>query len=135
MKQYLFLIFACLLVAGCRTKKELITETEVVPLTNSHVEYRDRAVLQHDSIFFHDSVFVKQAGDTVYIDRWHLRYKQRLQHDTVRVIQCDTIEKPVRITIQKPVKQPLKWYEKLLMALGIGSIGIGVYKLRRLWKW
>lgn len=55
------------------------TTTKYVPIT----EYRDRVVvktdslLKTDSVYVHDSVSVYIRGDTVFKDKYHLKYKDR----------------------------------------------------------
>lgn len=61
------------------------------------VEQRDsiRTEYRTDSLYFYekDSVFIKQSGDTVYIDKWHLRFRDVARTDTV--VSVREVEKPV----------------------------------------
>ena len=41
--------------------------------------------LRRDSIFLHDSVFVLIRADTVYLERWHTRWRDR------EIIRTDTL--------------------------------------------
>lgn len=63
---------------------------------HNHNERRDSIVyaLRIDSIFIHDldSVFIRQHGDTVYIDRVTIRYRDRWRQRTDTVY----IERTVR---------------------------------------
>lgn len=67
----------CLLV-GCKT-------TTCLPVT----EYRDSIVvrLQHDTIqtYEKDSIYIHQKGDTVFRERWSIRYRDKVVecHDTI----------------------------------------------------
>ena len=51
-----------------------------------------------DSIHPHDSIFVRIRADTVYLEKWHTRYKDRLvtKTDTVTLTETktETVEKP-----------------------------------------
>lgn len=51
---------------------------------------------QRDSIYLHDSIFVHIRADTVYLEKWHTRYKDRLvtKTDTVtnEVIRTETVQ-------------------------------------------
>lgn len=55
------------------------TTTKYVPVT----EYKDRVVvktdslLKTDSVYVHDSISVYIRGDTVFKDKYHLKYKDR----------------------------------------------------------
>ena len=53
------------------------------------IEYRDSIVtrLQHDTIqtYEKDSIYIHQRGDTVYRERWSIRYRDKVveRHDTI----------------------------------------------------
>lgn len=51
-----------------------------------------------DSIYLHDSVFVRIRADTVYLERWHTRWRDRetVRTDTVRVLSTTTETVQVR---------------------------------------
>ena len=55
-----------------------------------------------DSIFIHDSVFVRVGGDTVVRERWRTVWRDRAVHDTVRIYAMDTIVKTE--TVEKTVE-------------------------------
>ena len=59
-----------------------------------------------DSVYVHDSVWVREAGDTVFLERWHTRYRDRAVHDTVRSHSADTIV--MTETVEKLVEAPEK---------------------------
>ena len=52
--------------------------------------------IQRDSIYLHDSIFVRIRADTVYLEKWHTRYRDRLvtKTDTVtnEVICTETVQ-------------------------------------------
>ena len=51
---------------------------------------------RRDSIYLHDSVFVHIRADTVYLEKWHTRWRDRetLKTDTITqtVTQTETIQ-------------------------------------------
>ncbi len=65
-------------LAGCKT-------TTCLPVT----EYRDSIVTRyhHDTIqtYEKDSIFIHQKGDTVWRERWSIRYRDKIveRHDTI----------------------------------------------------
>lgn len=73
----------------------------------------------------YDSIYIRERGDTVYIDRWHTRYRDRLiaEHDTVRITQRDSIPYPVEVPVEveKPVPRLYKW-----SAIGFWVILLGI---------
>ena len=53
---------------------------------------------QRDSIYLHDSVFVRIRADTVYLERWHTSWRDRetVRTDTVHVQSTTTETVQVR---------------------------------------
>ena len=51
-----------------------------------------------DSIYLHDSVFVRIRADTVYLERWHTRWRDRetVRTDTIHVQSTTTETVQVR---------------------------------------
>ena len=53
---------------------------------------------QRDSIYLHDSIFVYIRADTVYLEKWHTRWRDRetVKTDTVTLTETkiETVEKP-----------------------------------------
>ena len=80
------------------------TTTKYVPIT----EYRDRVVvntdslLKTDSVYVHDSVSVYIRGDTVFKDKYHIQYKDRyiLRNKSDTLIVRDSIPYKVEVCKQ-----------------------------------
>lgn len=76
-------------------------------------------ILHHrDSIYQHDSVYIKEKADTVLIERWHTRWRDRVSHDTLYMIKTDTIRVPV------PVERKLSKPERTYISIGKWSVGV-----------
>ena len=105
----------CLLV-GCKT-------TNCLPVT----EYRDSIVvrLQHDTIqtYEKDSIYIHQRGDTVFRERWSIRYRDKVveRHDTIyqSVNKHDVEVREVVPTYYKGVSLAF-WI--LVILLGIATV-------------
>lgn len=108
----LFIYIVCVLLVlsliGCRTR------IQYVPVESVRTEYKDR--LQRDSIYFRDSIIMREKGDTVFIDRWRYLYKDRLVTDTLLV--SDTIRVPY------PVEKELTRWQQTKMDVGGWAIGV-----------
>ena len=54
--------------------------------------------VQRDSIYLHDSIFVRIRADTVYLEKWHTRWKEKeiVRTDTVQVENIKVKTKEVR---------------------------------------
>ena len=89
MKRIIFLILIFAL-CGC-TKRIYIPVTTTV----TEIEYRDR--LQHDSIYFSDSVLIETKGDTVFNTKIKYRYINKIVKDTVNRTDSVYVEKPIEI--------------------------------------
>jgi hypothetical protein len=107
------MIIIALLFCSC-TKTEYITVEKV----RTDTTYINK--VQRDSIYLHDSTFVKVAGDTVWIERWHTKWQNHLEHDTVYKSRTDSV--PVPHPVTKYVEKNLSWMQKTLMGAGILSI-------------
>ena len=98
MKTLPWILCAVLFLVGCRS-----VELVPYPVSNVQTEYRDRLV--RDSIVLHDSIHVKERGDTVWMERWHTAYRDRLMRDTI--VRTDSIPVPY------PVERELTRWERL----------------------
>ena len=130
MKQALPIATIALLLfslTGCRSR------IQYVPVESVRTEYKDR--LQRDSIYVQDSIFVREKGDTVFVDRWRYLYRDKLITDTL--IVNDSIRVPY------PVEKHLSRWQQTKMDVGgwaIGALsgisiwGIGYIVFRRIRK-
>lgn len=84
--------FMCLLfvIYSCRTVKYVPVETVKVDTT-----YINK--LQRDSIYILDSVYVKEKGDTVLIEKYKYLYRDKLVRDTLYMAKTDSIQVPYSV--------------------------------------
>jgi hypothetical protein len=87
-------------------------KTTYIPVESVRMEYRDR--LLHDSIHVRDSIYVRERGDTVFMDRWHTEYIDRLRVDSF----CKIDSIPVPYPVPYPVEKQLSWWERTKMDIG-----------------
>lgn len=101
----------CCLFFGCksiqyveRVEKEYVHDTLNVK------------VVERQSIHIKDSTSRVDRGDTVWVDRWHWSYRDRLVHDTtekmVYVVKTDSVPYPVE------VEKELSWPESAYLDIG-----------------
>ena len=105
------------LLACCMTSCKSI---EYVPVIEHKTDTVIQTKVQKDSLFLHDSVYVKEKGDSVLIERWHTKYITRERHDTTYISKTDSI--PVPYPVTKYVEKQLSKPQKGLMTLGILSL-------------
>lgn len=99
--------FMCMLfvICSCRTVKYVPVETVKVDTT-----YINK--LQRDSIYMLDSVYVKEKGDTVLIEKYKYLYRDKLVRDTLYIAKTDSIQVPY------PVEKELTKWQQFRMNFG-----------------
>lgn len=108
---YLLFITALLawLLIGCTT-------TKYVPV----VEHKTDTLLKYsttrDSIYVHDSIHVHEKGDTVRIECWHTRWRDRWRYDTIYISKTDSVPKPYPVEVEVPAQ--LTWWQQARMHVG-----------------
>lgn len=100
----------CALLGSCTT-------TKYVPVPEYHMDTVHISHNTRDSIYVHDSTFIREKGDTFYMERWHTKYVESIKHDTTYISKTDTIPQPYPVT--EYVEKPLSKIEKGLMGIGI----------------
>ena len=130
MKRFTLFSFVMVVVLCCISS---CTTTKYVPVIEYHTDTLIQKMTQRDSIYLHDSTIVREKGDTVLIERWHTRYRDRDVHDTVYQSRIDSVPAPYPVT--EYVERKMSGIDKFLIATGIYSIIsiliFAVYKLRR----
>lgn len=119
------IVTACCALFSCRS-------VEYVPVETVKTETERVVDVQRDSIYVLDSVFVRQAQDTIYITKWRTEYREALRVDTFNVERVDSVN-----TIVEVEKKLTKW-QKAKMNIGAGVlyavpilIAVGLFLLYR----
>ena len=100
----ILILFTLLLLVSCKTR--YIEVEKYVDRLQTETEYL------HDSIYVHDSTFVHHKGDTVYMDKWHTKFIERIHTDSF--IKTDSIRVPVPYYVEKK----LNWWQRMKMDFG-----------------
>lgn len=125
MKHLAWLV-CVLLLTGCATTRKATYQVQQDSTYNaSHrLDSLFRVMLQRDSIYQRDIIYIYEKGDTVtkYVERTRYKletrtdtlYRDRLRIDTLVVTRTDSVrvEKPVYIEKQ------LRWYNKGFIWVG-----------------
>jgi len=109
----LFLIGIALF--GCATKKEI----QYVPIESVRIEYKDKLV--RDSIYHLDSVYVRDTGDTVWVERLRYMYVDRIRQDSIHI--HDSIPVPYPVEIVKFTNK-LTWFQQTSAYVGYSVIAL-----------
>lgn len=127
MKHFIYLVLAVIMLASCAGPRIASTVSDSRDSTRVSAQQLDslyRQLMQRDSIYHRDSIYIREKGDTVtcYIER--TRYAYKLRTDTLyrTRIKCDTIyvERTDSVKVTQPVyiEKPVKWYDAGAVWLG-----------------
>ena len=111
---------ALMISPACSTVQDM-TETNRSQVVNH---------ISRDSIWLHDSVFVRIRADTVYLEKWHTRWRDR------ETIKTDTVTNEVVRTETVPVRYIPSFYKYgtalaiLLLLLLLAKFVLYLYKRR-----
>ena len=109
MKKLVFIMLAILMLSACKTTTKIVE----VPVEVVKKEYIHDTKI--DIVYIRDSVYRWQKGDTLYITKWHTKFKYINKVDTI--IKTDSI--PKIVSVEKKVEvNHIYWWQKLLMWLG-----------------
>ena len=122
---YLCTLLLIIIISSCKTTTKVVE----IPVETIKKEYIHDTKI--DSIYIRDSIDRWQKGDTLYITKWHTKYKYINKVDTI--VKTDSI--PKIMTIEKEVKvNHVYWWQNTLMWLGgimtMLFAGIITYKIK-----
>lgn len=126
---FVTIVWLCIVLSSCTTTKYIEVPKEVVK-----TEYRDR--LQKDTMYVKDSIFVKQKGDTIYIDKWHTQYVEKVRIDTCTIdhysVETKVITQEKQLTKWESFKMNIGGYCLfLLLLIIVGCIVYVVIKIKK----
>ena len=78
--------------------------------------------VQYDSIYVLQDKYTDRSKDTLLIKESNIEYRYKLHHDTIRVIQRDSIPYEDRITEVKEVKYTPPWIQYFAWAGGVSIL-------------
>jgi len=109
MKKRTILAIITLALCLCSCKS-----VQYVPVESVKTEYRDKIV--RDSIYRYDSVFVKEKGDTLIMERYRYLYRDKFIRDSVFI--NDTIRVPYPVEVVKQVRKSLTGWQNFQVWCG-----------------
>lgn len=129
MKRLLILAVVGFVLTACK-------HVEYVVVPEHHTDTLIVTKQQRDSIWLHDSVLVREKGDTLLIEKWHTKYVEKQVHDTCYQSRTDSI--PVPYPVTEYVEKQLTRWQQAKMNLGLVFMGVlgllgvmGVMKLKK----
>ena len=120
---FMFFLFMLSLIAGCKSHERVVV-VETVRADTLRLSHNIR-----DSMWLHDSIYIRDKGDTMWIERWHTRWRDRTVHDTTYVSKTDSVPVPYPVEVEVP--RELSWWQRLRMhaggvALSLLAIWLGI---------
>ena len=103
----LLLILLTSAICSCRSVKYVPVET--VRHDTAYIHQ-----VQRDSILRYDSVYIKEKGDTVRVEKFRYLYRDRLLHDTLYLTRTDSIQVPYPVEVEKR----LTLWQRIKVSLG-----------------
>ena len=123
-------IFIALLLCVCSSCKT----PQYIPVETTKIEYRDNYM--RDSIYFRDSIFVKEKSDTLIMEKYSYLYRDKIIRDSI--FKTDTIRVPYPVEVIKEVKKPLSswqnfqvWCGRISLVVVLLAIVYFVLKLKK----
>ena len=123
MRHLIYLLF-CTLLAGCGTQRK----TSVVERVTRDTLYLHQ--VQYDSVYVYRDRYVDRSRDTVYVNDRSVAYRYRLQRDTLRIHRVDSVPVIREVEVVREVART-PWYAKLLAAIGLLSLFLFLFKIRK----
>ena len=111
MKKLFFIIAAAIMMVGCKS-------VEYVPVLEHRTDTVYQSKVVHDSIYQHDSTYIKEKGDSVYIEHWHTKYVLKEKTDTLYESRVDSIPIPYEVVKEVEVEKSLSWWQSMRMHIG-----------------
>ena len=127
MKKLVSIMLAILMLSACKTTTKIVE----VPVEVVKKEYIHDTKI--DSVYIRDSVDRWQKGDTLYITKWHTKFKYINKVDTI--IKTDSIPKILSVVKEVEVNHIYWWQKVLIWVGGILSICIIISLIHKLKKW
>ena len=124
-------ILATLSLTSCSLLRPTVVNSDTSKEMSQIIDYK----YVHDTVIFRDSVIIHAVGDTIFPEKWHVKYLSRAVHDTVRA--TDTVMVTKIETKEVKIKPTLKDKIKEIFIIGIISIILFLlikFIIKTLWK-
>ena len=117
----------CRLLCGCRVT---ISDRQY-SRSSYHQDSVRQQTIRYDSIYIDHWRTVRQQADTVYDETIRYEYRYQLLHDTVRIVQVDTVSVLQEVEVVKEITTPLTWFDRLSRPTFLLVVGLlSAYLLR-----
>jgi hypothetical protein len=101
MKKIVLFLLISVCFAAC-------VQTKYIPVETIKTEYK--SLFQRDSIYFKDSIYIRERGDTVFVDKYRYVYRDRFLNDTTLRIDSVSVPYPVKGDTIIEYKRDVFWW-------------------------
>ena len=108
---YIIILLTLAICSSCRSIK-------YVPVETIRTDSLYLTVHERDSIHIKDYIYIREKGDTVFVERWRTQYRDRGRTDTLYIDRTREVQVPY------PVEKELTWWQKAKIEFGEFSVGI-----------
>ena len=125
-------ILATLSLTSCSLLRPTVVNSDTSKEMSQIIDYKH----VHDTVIFRDSVIIHAVGDTIFAEKWHVKYISKSVLDTIRTTDTVILTK-VETKMIEPPKKPLKDKIKEIFIIGIISIILFLlikFIIKTLWK-
>ena len=125
-------ILAALSLTSCSLLRPTVINSDTSKEVSQIIDYK----YVHDTVIFRDSVIIHAVGDTIFAEKWHVKYISKSVLDTIRTTDTVVLTKIETKMIESP-KKPLKDKIKEIFIIGIISIILFLlikFIIKTLWK-
>lgn len=109
--KWIYCLILITALCSCRSVKYVPVET--VRTDSIYINQ-----VRRDSIYRHDSIYIRDKGDTVWVEKYKYLFVDKLRHDTLYLSRTDSIRVPY------PVEKELNRWQQMKLELGGWAFGI-----------
>ena len=131
-KRTVLTILAALSLTSCSLLRPTVINSDTSKEVSQIIDYK----YVHDTVLLRDSVIIHAVGDTIFAEKWHVKYISKSVLDTIRTTDTVVLTK-IETKMIEPPKKPLKDKIKEIFIVGIISIILFLlikFIIKTLWK-
>ena len=128
-RKWVCIILLMSTICSCRSVKYVPVET--VRTDSIYINQ-----VQRDSIYRRDSIYIRDKGDTVWVEKYKYLFVDKLRHDTLYLNRTDSIRVPYPVEKELTRWQQMKlelggWAFGIIITAALIIVGLLVYKSRK----
>ena len=124
---FIVVIVSLVIALSCTSCKVQDCIPETIVRDSIVTEYK------HDStyIYQHDSIFIKENADTIFVNKYVTRYKDVMKIERDTIWQENKVVEVKEVLVEKPIAGVVKWFAwvgAFFVVFYLVKIGLWVYR-------